>query len=308
VTKAVSKAWRGADHDTAGGTMNNQEKLQREKAEIWSPGYVPPALRRQKDGGRKAIARLPKVVAEGDSWFDYLPGMDVLDNLRRTYGYDIERFAEGGDTLANMVYGTEIGRNFRRKPAGIVEVLDAVRKLKPDAVLFSAGGNDIAGDELMSYLHHIDSSESQGGASWLRGDEWRLALQHMESAIQHFAQSVWTANPKAVVVMHGYARPVPDGRAVINIPGGWHFIGPWLRPSFAKKGYIDWAKTEPWIGQLLDDFNELLASIARDSGGRFKYVDVRPAVGRNDWANELHPTNEGFAAVAKRIDAILRRL
>ncbi len=87
-------------------TMTAEEWLQRQKAEIWSPDYVPPTLRRRKHW-KAILAELPTVVAEGDSWFDYLPGKDVLDNLRGTHGYKIYKFADGGDTLENMVYGTE---------------------------------------------------------------------------------------------------------------------------------------------------------------------------------------------------------
>jgi hypothetical protein len=56
-------------------TMNQEEQLQREKAEIWSPAYIPPTLRKRKDRGKAILAKLPNVVAEGDSWFDYLPGL-----------------------------------------------------------------------------------------------------------------------------------------------------------------------------------------------------------------------------------------
>jgi len=52
----------------------------------------------------------------------------------------------------------------------------------------------------------------------------------------------------------------------------------------------------------------MLAGIAASIGDRFRYVDVRPDVGRNDWANELHPTNPGFARVAARIHAVLKTI
>ena len=81
-----------------------------------------------------------------------------------------------------------------------------------------------------------------------------------------------------------------------------------MRPAFAAKGYTDWPKTEPWVGRLLGDYNRMLARVAADSDGRFIYVDVRKAVGRNDWSNELHPTNAGFKAVAGMIHRALEKL
>lgn len=48
-----------------------------------------------------------KIVAEGDSWFDYFPGTDFIDCLRKHHGYYLEKnYAKAGDTLENMIYGT----------------------------------------------------------------------------------------------------------------------------------------------------------------------------------------------------------
>ena len=288
--------------------MSNHEEMQRLKAEIWASDYVPPALRRRRDRGKRQLAALPKIVAEGDSWFAYPVGLDVLDQLRANWGYSIERVASAGDTLENMVYGTKLRRDFTRKPAGLVEVLDKIRQQRPEVVLFSGGGNDVAGDELLRYLNHASAPSSAGGTRWLREDVWNEALAQMEASLRVFAQAVWAVAPKLPILMHGYANPVPDGRAVLNFPFGFKFFGPWMRLAFAGKGYTDWRKTEPWVGRLLGDYNRMLAGVAADSGGRFIYVDVRKAVGRDDWANELHPTNAGFKAVATVIHRALEKL
>ncbi len=65
----------------------------------------------------------------------------------------------------------------------------------------------------------------------------------------------------------------------MNFTFRWRFIGPWLRSSFTSKGYMDWEETEPWISQLLDDYDEMIEGIATSIGMRFRYVDVRPVVG-----------------------------
>lgn len=54
-------------------------------------------------------------MAEGDSWFDYPVRLDILDHLKRDYRYEIFKVAEAGDTLENMVYGTEFESNFSRR-------------------------------------------------------------------------------------------------------------------------------------------------------------------------------------------------
>lgn len=289
------------NYDLSTDGMSRNEEIQRIKAEIWASDYIPEDLRQNKRNALKVMRALPVIVAEGDSWFDYAPGVDVLDQLRRIWGYRIHKQSEGGDTLENMVYGTKIKRNFTREASGLHFVLQDVAKYKPKVVLFSAGGNDVAGDELMTYLNHIWSPASSGGKKWLREDAWKSALAQMESHIRVFAKEVWKIDKNVHIAMHGYGRPVPDGRAVFNAPFGFKFVGPWIRPAFAKKGYTDWKATTPWVSRLLDEYNDLLAGISTSLGSKFHYVDTRPLVGSNDWANELHPTNQGFEKVARKI-------
>lgn len=282
--------------------MTPLEEVQRIKAELWAEDYVPESLAGQSKSKVKAtLNSLPVIVAEGDSWFDYPVGIDVLDQLRRLWGYRIHKFSEAGDTLGNMIYGTTIRRNFEREASGLYFVKQAVAKYSPKIVLFSGGGNDVAGDELMSYLNHIFSPASKSGKQWLREDVWNSALNQMGFAIEVFAKEIWGVNKSVQIAMHGYANPVPDGRAVLNFPLGYKFFGPWIRPAFARNGYTDWRKTQPWVGRLLRDYNDLLAATSKKLGSRFHYVDTRPVVGDYDWANELHPTNKGFEAVAAKI-------
>ena len=54
----------------------------------------------------KKTPRDIKIVAEGDSWFAYPLVLDVIDHLRRM-GYCIYKHSEPGDTLENMVFGSE---------------------------------------------------------------------------------------------------------------------------------------------------------------------------------------------------------
>lgn len=65
-----------------------------------------------KAGTLKFLRGSTKIVAEGDSWFDYLPGTDLVDCLRYHHGYYIKNYAKAGDTLENMIYGTGINDDF----------------------------------------------------------------------------------------------------------------------------------------------------------------------------------------------------
>ena len=97
------------------------------------------------------------IVAEGDSWFNYPLKKDIIDYLTEK-GYAIKRFSKPGDTLENMIYGTgyvkKKDRVYHSGALSLQETLNAVRTHKPKIVLFSGGGNDIVGSEIIAYLNH----------------------------------------------------------------------------------------------------------------------------------------------------------
>ena len=86
------------------------------------------------DGGWKGL----KLLAEGDSWFLYpILLKDILDNLSADYA--VYSVAAAGDTLENMM-------------RGLAHFEELIEKHKFEGFLLSAGGNDIAGDMLRTYL------------------------------------------------------------------------------------------------------------------------------------------------------------
>ena len=87
-------------------------------------------------------------MAEGDSWFDY-PFFDVLEELEEGFAYEIESVAHKGDTLEEMVYDPNQLDKLARKLQKLRE-----QDRTPRAILLSAGGNDIAGDEFAVLLNH----------------------------------------------------------------------------------------------------------------------------------------------------------
>ncbi|MGL6095167.1 MAG: hypothetical protein ACRC7O_05105, partial [Fimbriiglobus sp.] len=85
------------------------------------------------------------LVAEGDSWFDYPAPfrIDLIDELK-TLGREIVSLAYRGDTLENMVYGTG-GTDGDLVDPDLTRLAVLTSELKPKAVLYSAGGNDVVG-------------------------------------------------------------------------------------------------------------------------------------------------------------------
>jgi lysophospholipase L1-like esterase len=241
-----------------------------------------------------------RLVAEGDSWFDYMPGIDILDHLKAIHRYEIYKVARAGDTVENMAFGTEIEDNYRRRLPQLQETVAAVKKHRPRVVLLSGGGNDFAGDDLLAYLNHAGS-----GLPGLRRDYAAFMTGTVfRSAYEHILRQIWAVDPSVHVVAHGYARPIPDGRCVRIV--GIRFSGPWLRPSLARKGHQEPAACRKLVCEILDLLNDMLAGLAA-AHPNFHYLDLRSRIGDGDWANELHLTNAAYRRVSDLFHAEIRK-
>jgi hypothetical protein len=273
------------------------------------------ALKRQKAKVRVAAAGPPKglLVAEGDSWFDY-PLSDVLAELE-DLRWEIVSVAHHGDTVESMAYD---GPQFSRLERELRRLKAANRQ--PKAILLSGGGNDIAGEEFAMLLNHVASGLPPLNEKVLEGlfeERLESALVSLAAGVTHLSVALY--GKKLPILLHGYAYPVPDGRGFL---GGWGFLpGPWLEPGFRRKGYDPKVEAElqrmtALMKVLIDRFNTLLAGIAGSPNlGHVVYVDLRatltnalPKKYKEDWGNELHPTANGFEAVARRFDAALAGL
>ena len=250
------------------------------------------------------------LLAEGDSWFDY-PGTDLLEELEDVHGYRVESVAHRGDTLESMAYGPRQQDGFDRRLRKIAD-----RDERPRAVLLSGGGNDIAGDELAFLLNHAASGEPALHDMIVAGmmDRLRSAYEMLIRTIgllgdDHFGP------PMVPVLVHGYSYPVPDGRGYL---GGWGPLpGPWLEPSFERRGWGDLEANTKVMEELIDRFNAMLLDLTGSAGfEHVTYVNLRPLLSnelanrayRDSWDNELHPEDSGFQEIADRLDEVLRGL
>jgi V8-like Glu-specific endopeptidase len=257
---------------------------------------------------REAAAPGEVIVAEGDSWFDYsVAGLDIIDNLRRFFGYRIHNVAEAGDTLDNMAWGTEFRRRgwVRRRPP-LEETLDAVQQYRPRVVLLSVGGNDVAGDEFSSYLNHKGSGLPPVRDAYV---DYMLKT-YFRRAFEYIFQRIWAIDDSVSIIFHGYGHAPPDGRGVIRIPFvDFQFIGPWLRPALTAKGYTERLERERIVHDLIDRYNEMLRAMARDDArGRLHFIDLRPVIRSGDWENELHLSNSAYRRVAAEFDRTIQPL
>lgn len=241
------------------------------------------------------------IIAEGDSWFDYdILGPDLIDYLRSRHKcMVIKNFARAGDTLENMVYGTEYTPGFQRRTPQFETTIDLVREHRPKAFLFSGGGNDIAGAEFAAFLNHRESSDVPLRA-WYADEIFNVQMPAM---YERMIERVLEASPRTHIFSHGYGSAIPSG-----VPARfalWTF-GPWLRPGLVSKGWTDLAQGRAVVAELIERFNAMLAALA-DRHDRFHHVDLRPVIDDSDWENELHLGPEGFAKCAAKMYGVIER-
>jgi hypothetical protein len=249
------------------------------------------------------------LVAEGDSWFDY-PGSDILDYLEDVYGYEVESLAKAGHRIEDMAYARGQLDDLARKLEKLLRDGKNVR-----AILLSGGGNDVLGTEFGMFLEHVRSGLAPLNDRVVEGvirHRVRTAYLHILTRVTTVAETV--VGRRVPIVVHGYSGPVPDGRGVLG--GFWFLPGPWIAPGFRDKGFPDaeLQRRVQIVGQLIDRFNEMLIEVAGlPQFPHVHYVNLRGSLStgadyRDFWANELHPTEPGFAEVTRRFAQVLQGL
>jgi hypothetical protein len=264
--------------------------------------------------------RMLNLLAQGDSWFDYPPGTDIIDCLHSNHGHTITNIAVAGSTLndecfgpvPSELFGLPVGPKQSDDPDRITELVNRIQQDKPQALLISAGGNDVAGDEFFSFINNARSSLPPVNQDVLNGvvtSTFKNAYQYLIDIALSAAADVGITMP---VFTHSYDYPWPDGRGVISFLG-WK-VGPWFDPTFNQKNYPnnspDGLKVRHDIlVQFIDAVTIMLQGLTEDPkyAGKLFHVDLRGTLlTESDWANELHPGNPGFSKLADKIDAALQ--
>lgn len=239
------------------------------------------------------------MLAQGDSWFDYpldgnavsLSSTDIIAHLQGTGATNpvIANLAHWGET---SVQEMSLSKQERMIQA-LQDPANWLSRGKPDAILFSAGGNDIAGEQFCIYLDSAATSASSFDLQRLRE-----ALGMIEASYNDLFAFRDQYAPGVPVWSHCYDFPLPTGAHPAC-------ISPWLQPSLNFAGWNFTQKTA--ICQMaLTEFKAMLIRLAGDAANLFFFVDTQGTLAASDWANELHPFPAGFNKLAAKFVTALQ--
>ena len=235
------------------------------------------------------------LLAQGDSWFDYPlpPGeqTDVLAHLRQmpSMAPEILSLAHHGEAAENMM-GVRKLREF-------VQQLGDPENGGFDAILFSGGGNDVAGDQFRLWLRDASAEAVPGEAL----DPQRLDA--IFSVVRAGYEDLLAARNRIdyfiPVFAHSYDFAIPSGRGACG-------AGPWLKPGLDDRGWADGAVARSIVRDILIRFAEMLDGFAAVAANNFVHVHTQGTLSEGQWANELHPDPAGFAAISAKFVEALR--
>jgi len=253
-------------------------------AEPWDPAERERKYRRRKKLG------LPRLISEGDSWFDYPPHTNVIDWIDNTERFAIERFEISGDTIHNM-------------EATSAKVADAVVAESPMCVLLSAGGNDVVEQSFINRLF-IEHDSQLTPRQHLDAGVWQSKIDQLSTDYLKFMDDLGEHAP---IIAHGYDYMVPTTKGAKF--DGFRVSGPWILPAMIAKDITDTTLQRAIIKEMINDFNDILSTMQTKFPLHFMYIDLRNTFADTDWLNEIHLKRAGFKVVAQAfIDAIDTRL
>jgi len=274
-------------------------KLQQKREQLLSR-----AIREQDSRASSALKqsqkkdqRIWRILGEGDSWIRYTCGFGVMHHLawmldKRAACVNI---GASGATLRHMMKlpaRRQLDNHLRNGLDG-----------KPwDALVFSGGGNDFAGEEFVNWL--LPYGDQTNPADAIDELAFTALLDHLASLYGELGALVSRLSPNTHVFVCAYDFAVPDGRKV-------PFAGPWLKPGFDTRKYLpaNLAFRAAVVKIMLTRFAEMISSVSVV----YPFMHLVPTQGtlspdKNGWDNEVHPTYEGFKAITRVLIAKLEEV
>lgn len=249
--------------------------------------------RRTRSSSNKRAARELSILAEGDSWFLYVPHRNnVIFYLERMLNTEILNLARPGDEAWKMLTGRQ------KKLLESTLKGGADGRSKFDILLFSGGGNDLVSDDRFG-LWLNDYERGMTAKDVINPARLKIAFDSLQMHYEELIRIRDNVSPSTHLLLHGYDFAIPDGRRICG-------RGPWLQPALIQRG-VPIRLRRAVVKEFLIRFEKLLKKIARSSE-KISVVPTQGVLEDDEWHNELHPLNPGFKKIAnifrEEIDAL----
>jgi metacaspase-1 len=243
----------------------------------------------------------PRILAEGDSWFEYPYSKDLIVWLGERY--PVLSLAKAGDSF--------------REVTAVRDELFSVLRHPPQRkdfhiVLLSLGGNEVMGRmEDVVYPFDINRSED----NYIRSTYQDL-LDDVKSKYSKIIDRI-IDNHTQHVILHGY--DYPDAREPMQ-PGDQPNGSQWIGPPLKHERGIDTLQTWRRIANMMiERYNTMLKGLAArpQYSGRVHFVSLLGTIGQKDhrhgpnsdmWADEIHGSDEGFAKLAEKFEPVIDQI
>ncbi|HSV53907.1 MAG TPA: hypothetical protein VLJ57_17450 [Burkholderiaceae bacterium] len=241
-----------------------------------------------------AASAAPSMMLIGDSWFWY-----PFNNLAREIG--VRRPHQQLLVVGrNGAEAAEWDTKYRKD----IDFAFEMYGNSVSTLLLSGGGNDVAGMNDFLRLLKDDCSEENDVPGCYRTAQPEALLAMIMGCYRALITKFRAYNPMAPVILHQYDHAWPSGQGV---------FGPakWLRAPMER-------------AQVPEDLRkDLFTDLIRQLKIAQSKLAMEPALGKvfvantagvlpddaDVWANELHPTPEGFALLAREgLEPQLRRV
>lgn len=254
---------------------------------------------------------IKRVLAEGDSWLSiFLPrNGNLLTWLESEHDVVVLDLSHPGDTLAEMAGGRQF-ELFERL------IGDERHGWRFDAILLNGGGNDLIGTGLQRILRKPSRNRRTTRAEdCIDSARLERLLRKIETCYRKFidarrASALNSACPM-LTWSYDYITPRRCGAQLLGLT----VAGPWICPQLSAAGFASSALQKSITDYLLVCFKRrVLEPLALDETLNVHLVDTQgtlaPAsaedlISTGDWADEIHPSAQGWSKLGRRIGSAL---
>lgn len=261
------------------------------------------------------------ILAVGDSWVGY-PKVPVITWPPAVFKDLRDHLLDFSYSIPDVCCDWKAWGTAEILEQRIIEIQKEFKKILgnppqvPKAVLISAGGNDSTYGVMESLIAKNDGDPKTPTLDLPELEKHIAKLKKCyTTVITGIKATLEGASINIPIIVHGYDHPIPNG------PEG-SFGDDWLLIPFKHKGYdaSTGGKDEKEATQAMKDLIVRLNKMLKDEiadDAKFKafvrYVDLQGTIAHhwpsdpiNGWYNDLHPTNNGFKAMAIKIDAMVQ--